>query len=109
MLFPLSFIQKHTILSYLNTDSTLYQINIERLTANETIQRKEFHELYAELNESVNFLPKPGEILPHLEDLLVNTRRKVNFSSIKAPEKNRIQFSFQGPRSFFGNIQYLKV
>ncbi|MCK4541804.1 MAG: transcription-repair coupling factor [Spirochaetales bacterium] len=106
LFFPLSFTSTESILEYIGKDTTVVLIEEERLLSTAESVRKEIHELYAKKEQSL--LPKPGEILLSAESLIQGIERKISFPSIKNPDDKGIEYSFQGPRSFFGNMFYFR-
>jgi transcription-repair coupling factor (superfamily II helicase) len=114
-LFPLCFPGRHSLLNYLGPESLFFQVDPERLALNAQALRKEYQELYtraareaAPAGEACR--PRPAQILLDFEPLSGGHRRRVAFHYIKAghDEPERVRFRCDPPRSFFGNIPFLK-
>ena len=118
ILFPLSF-DKSSRLSDYNSGSSITVFNgnqnLSRLYGQ---LRKEYNKLYAatritgghDREQDGSFYPHPSELLADYDEVLQDTARRVLISNIRDPEKTdeRIDFKYNGPRAFFGNISYFR-
>jgi transcription-repair coupling factor (superfamily II helicase) len=122
LFFPLAFEKPGTLLDYLkcgagnskpggsgeNADrGTLFFIDRERLeNAQESLSR-EYQSLYRKARRNRE-LPAPERILLNFADLAGAFPRRVSFMTITGGGENRFQVPCDPPRSFFGNIDYLR-
>ena len=110
LFFPLAFPESASVLDYLGEDATLILMERERLeNAQETLER-EYQGLYRKARRERE-LPAPSRTLLDFKTLVESRKRRVSFLGIKseAPEGvTRLQLPCDPPRSFFGNINYLK-
>ncbi|MDR1893700.1 MAG: hypothetical protein LBQ61_03270, partial [Spirochaetales bacterium] len=102
-LFPLSFERPSFLGDYLGRDSLVFFAGWERLTSQGESLRREYRDLYY---RSAGNLPKPEFLLREPEEGLELPRRGVRFYEIRGG--GSFAFTVEGPRSFFGNITYLK-
>ncbi len=110
LFFSVSFPVPGALLDYLPDDATLFFLEHERLhTANEVL-KKEYHDLYlASVSAERPLLPKPTEILHDLDAIEGSRKRRILFPTMSdADKKERVRIPCSGPRSFFGNINFLK-
>ncbi len=113
ILFPLSFDYQASISDY-SRGITIFS-GAENLTRLFEQLRKEYNKLYSltkntEYNSTERFFPHPSEILFDFDEILDKTDNRIIISNIRDPEQkdNRIDFGYNGPRAFFGNISYFK-
>ncbi|MDR2617456.1 MAG: transcription-repair coupling factor [Treponema sp.] len=117
MLFPLGFEKPSSLADYLGPEGTVFFLDRERLeNAQETLDR-EYKNLYSraarELREdkAARYLPVPERILLNFDAELARCKRRISFMTIKGggePGALRLQAACDPPRSFFGNVDYLK-
>ncbi|MDR2100964.1 MAG: transcription-repair coupling factor [Treponema sp.] len=119
LLFPLAFEKPATILDYLDPgEGTVFFPDRERLeNAQESLDR-EYQSLYRRACREKTVrpgdfreVPAPGRILLNFADLLRQVPRRLSFMTIKGGgEKGALRLSAacDPPRSFFGNIDYMK-
>ncbi len=105
-LYPLCFDRQFSLLDYM--EGTFYFIDSERLKSSAAALQKEYRELFRQAAGSAN--PAPQQLLLDLDRLLDAIPRQVHFHSIKKEfgAEDRIRIESEAPRSFFGNITYLK-
>jgi transcription-repair coupling factor (superfamily II helicase) len=113
-----------TLLDYLGPGGTVFFLDWERLkNAQEPLDR-EYQNLYRKIRRTVQQdnaaasdtrfiqeVPAPERILLNFEDLTRTVTRRVSFLNFKggiSEEARRISACCDPPRSFFGNIDYLK-
>jgi transcription-repair coupling factor (superfamily II helicase) len=108
--FPLAFPKAAALVDYLDADATLILMEVERLeNAQETLER-EYEGLYRKARRDRE-LPAPSRVLLDLKALARSRERRVSFLGIKSETGSgatRVSVSCDPPRSFFGNINYLK-
>jgi transcription-repair coupling factor (superfamily II helicase) len=108
LFFPLAFEKPGTILDY--TDGTLCCIDWERLLNAQNSLEKEYRALYAKAVKERE-IPKPERLLLNFRELSQKSSRRVVFLSLQGeaePGISRFSLRADPPRSFFGNITYLK-
>ncbi|MBI9105436.1 MAG: transcription-repair coupling factor [Spirochaetales bacterium] len=115
ILFPLSFDYQTRLSDYYQKDGITVFSGFENLSRLYGQLRKEYNKLYAETKITSDkpdgsFFPHPSEILMDLDEVIQQTGDRVLISNIRDPEKKdqRIDFQYNGPRAFFGNISYFK-
>ncbi len=108
LFFPASFQSKFSVLDYLSEDSTTVLISDERLLHSWDVLKKEYAELYSSARGNKTAVIEPSLMLVDYEKIVNINKRCIIFPTIKDISEDRIRFSFDGPRSFFGNITYLK-
>ncbi|WP_394701348.1 transcription-repair coupling factor [Marispirochaeta aestuarii] len=109
--FPLGFEKPATLADYMPADGLSLFISDKRLENAAEGVNKEFDELYRRtVREKKLSFPPPDRILASYPDLVEGCRRKIMFQSLKDQEADLTvpEIVCQDPRSFFGNIQYLK-
>ncbi len=110
MYYPYSFSSKFSILDYRPEKSTVYFFDHQRMEgAYETIIGEADTYYY---KSSVNKMDSwhPEQFFFSYDEIYRNTERKVVFPAIrnKYPPESTASIPIDGPRSFFGNITYLK-
>ncbi|MDC7227137.1 MAG: transcription-repair coupling factor [Spirochaetales bacterium] len=115
ILFPLSFDYQAKLSDYNGSEGITIFSGFENLSRLFGQIKKEYNKLYAETRITVDnpegcFYPHPSEILLDLDEVIENTPDRVMLANIKDPEKKdlRIDFKYNGPRAFFGNISYFR-
>ena len=115
ILFPLSFDYQYKLSDYNSDENITVFSGDENLSRIFGLLRKEYNKLYAGTKiteENINgiFFPHPTEILMDYDEVVDSTEEKIMISNIRDPEKKsrRIDFQYNGPRAFFGNISYFK-
>jgi len=119
-LFPLCSGSRSSLLDYLGPDSLLIAVDAEGLTAGSEVLRREYLEMYrksrsagkqtAAANTLQAFSPPPRQILLDFSTLEASFNRTVHLHSLKGrkQEGGRIAMGCDPPRSFFGNLAFLK-
>jgi transcription-repair coupling factor (superfamily II helicase) len=110
MFFPLVFDEKHSILDYINSETTVFFMDYDRQdNAQESFDR-EYLGLFRKARTE-NFVPAPQHLLIPFHKFSEAHAKRILFRSIHGNEltqSNRIIFESDAPKSFFGNINYLK-
>jgi transcription-repair coupling factor (superfamily II helicase) len=90
--------------------SRLFLLDPERLEAGAQSLRKEYLELYRKARGSPGCLPAPRQILLDFGALVEGFPRTVRFHALKAAAggNGRIRVASDPPRSFFGNLTFLR-
>lgn len=110
LLFPFSFPNPATLLDYLPKATPLLFVAYEHTKIAAERGRREAYELFGQLPDGErSCLPRPEELLLELDEMEKRSEKLIRFLEIKDGEKRgRLSFNYEGPRSFFGNISYLK-
>jgi transcription-repair coupling factor (superfamily II helicase) len=114
LLYPLAFKAGASAVlpDYLGEGGTVFFIDRERLEKAQEVREREYENLYRRARrETGGRVPDPSRILLKFADLAGMVKRRVSFMAIKgAGEKGavRVEIPCDPPRSFFGNIGYLK-
>jgi transcription-repair coupling factor (superfamily II helicase) len=109
-LFPLSFDSPSSLRDYFPENSVLFTIAGERLVHGSDTLKKETSELYTQARRAGRWALPPSAVMNPLEELLRTWSRHVDFPLFSDTDKGKKRCSFpcNGPRSFFGNVTYLK-
>ena len=115
ILFPMSFDYQSRLSDYNQNEGITIFSGIENLSRMFGQIRKEYNKLYSETRITVDnpdglFFPHPSEILFDFDEALNATADRLIIANIRDPEKKdqRIDFQYNGPRAFFGNISYFR-
>jgi transcription-repair coupling factor (superfamily II helicase) len=114
LFYPLAFKKPATLLDYLNSpgpaSGVIFYLDRERLdNAQESLER-EYNALYGAARKTRE-VPLPKRLLLKFKDLVSRNVRQVSFKTIKdggEGDTRRLEIPCDPPRSFFGNISYLK-
>lgn len=110
LFYSLAFHNQSTILDYLPDSATVFFIDKERLeNAQESLER-EYDGLYRKARRE-RPVPAPNRLLLNFKTLAQRAGRRVSFQTIKGSgesDATRLRLVCDPPRSFFGNINYLK-
>jgi transcription-repair coupling factor (superfamily II helicase) len=110
LFYSLAFERQATLLEYLPKTATVVFVDKERLeNAQESLER-EYEGLYRKARRE-RPVPAPNRILLHFTSLAQASPRRISFQTIKGSGESgatRLILSCDPPRSFFGNITYLK-
>lgn len=110
LFFPLAFEKAGTLIDYLGTQGTVVYFDRERLeNAQESLVR-EYQGLYRKAHREKE-VPAPERILLDIRSIIASSPHRVSFQTIKGNGEEgalRILLNCDPPRSFFGNITYLK-
>jgi transcription-repair coupling factor (superfamily II helicase) len=98
-----------SILGHLTPATRIVWLDRQRLLAASESYRKEYESVFAE-EHFRRALPKPERFFIDVEELMDKSeKRSVVFESlVDSQDTNAVRFSCDPPRSFFGNISYLK-
>ncbi|MBN2553836.1 MAG: transcription-repair coupling factor [Spirochaetales bacterium] len=119
-LFPLCSGSRCSLLDYLGPDSLLLAVDSEGLAAGSAVLRREYLELYRSSRSARRqpetkgdedvFSPPPRQILLDFSTLESGFERTVRLHSLKGRSGGgeRITMGCDPPRSFFGNLSFLK-
>jgi transcription-repair coupling factor (superfamily II helicase) len=110
LFYPLVFDSPAGLRSYLSPDSTLFLLDYERLGGLAETLRKEYEGLYRQARHRGEY-PLPHRILLEFDRETEAIERRVLFPLLRSQDQNgipRVSFPYDGPRSFFGNVQYLR-
>ncbi|MDR3161009.1 MAG: transcription-repair coupling factor [Spirochaetaceae bacterium] len=111
MLFPLAFEAAAALPDYLDGNGTILYLDRERLENARDALDKEYRSLYVKARRERE-VPAPERILLDFREVLARYPRRLSFMTLRAsgggtgPE--RLSVACDPPRSFFGNILYLK-
>jgi transcription-repair coupling factor (superfamily II helicase) len=126
LLFPLAFEEGASpVTGYLDGKGAVFYLDRERLGNAQEALEKEYEGLYRSATRRGSLdssgrgtqasepreLPVPSRILLRFDDLFPLPKKRISFMTIKGGgEEGATRFSLgcDPPRSFFGNIQYLK-
>jgi len=115
MFFPLAFEKPSCLLDYIGRNGALFLIDRERLENTHESFVREYHGLYSRAVREKYEYPLPERLLLNFEEKLnsyaSSVSRMISFRSIKGEAKkgvSHIELACEPPRSFFGNINYLK-
>lgn len=106
---PLSSSKRHTVLDYLAPGTHVIWLDRQRTVAMSEAIRREYEAVFA----GEHFrrpLPKPDRVFVDVERLLeISRESSVHFESLAdSSDGSAIRFSCDSPRSFFGNIEYVR-
>ncbi|MDR0451297.1 MAG: transcription-repair coupling factor, partial [Treponema sp.] len=114
LLYPLAFSPGTSAVlpDYLGSGGTVFFIDRERLEKAQEAREREYENLYRRARrETGGRVPDPSRILLNFSELAGRIKRRVSFVSIKGAGEEgalRVEIPCDPPRSFFGNINYLK-
>ncbi|MCE5255946.1 MAG: transcription-repair coupling factor [Spirochaetaceae bacterium] len=100
--------EMHSIVEYFDESTILFQFNMERLTAQEEMTRKEYAGVYRNaLREAP--VPPPEYCTNSFANANGGWKQVIRSFALKDElQKNRLSLNGEPPRSFFGNIKYFK-
>ncbi len=108
LLFPLAFAETASVCDYLSRFSVMVLADHERLGAAAQALQKEYDGLYRKTKKD-RAVPRPGRILHGYGELLDTRGRQVRVRSLKQEGETGVYgFPVDPPRSFFGNVDFLK-
>jgi len=111
LLFAAAFDTPGCIANYLPEDSFLFLVHSEHLRSSDEALKKEYRELYIRARSTLPyFVPPVDKVFVDFEARIAKHEKLIVFPAIKSAktDTNRLEFSYEGPRSFFGNVNYLK-
>ncbi|MDR0553867.1 MAG: transcription-repair coupling factor [Treponema sp.] len=110
LFFPLAFKESCALPDYLGEGGTICFVDRERLENAQGILEREYQSFYQKLHRDWE-APAPERILLTFGELAARVPRRISFMTIKGGGEEgafRISVPSDPPRSFFGNINYLK-
>lgn len=115
LLYPALFDKQYSVLDYINSNTTVFYFDYDRLLNSKESLDREYMGLYKK-SRFDELVLSPEKILFDFEKLSKNHNQNIYFKSIhteteqqqKLKSKNIIKFELDPARSFFGNINYLK-
>ncbi|MFO7850767.1 MAG: transcription-repair coupling factor, partial [Spirochaetia bacterium] len=107
-LFPATFDRLWSLSDYLGEKAVQFLVNQERLESGCESLKKEYLNLYREARSKQRPAIKPEKLLVNFEEVKTAHTKNVLIPAIKDPVKERIRFSYEGPSSYFGNVNYMK-
>ncbi|GHU92559.1 transcription-repair-coupling factor [Spirochaetia bacterium] len=117
MLYPLAFdaainspCAASSLIDYLGADGTVFFLDWERLVNAQEALDREYENLFRRTRRERE-VPSPQRILLNFNELSRLVKRRVSFMTIKGKGEegaHHLEISCDPPRSFFGNINYLK-
>jgi transcription-repair coupling factor (superfamily II helicase) len=118
MYFPLAFDQPASLVDYLSPEAVCFFLDRERLEYAQESLDKEYKSLYAHawrvpIKEMplAKCLPPPEKILLSFAEESKRCARRISFMTLKGGGEEgatRVTAACDPPRSFFGNVDYLK-
>ncbi|MBR5934428.1 MAG: transcription-repair coupling factor [Treponema sp.] len=114
LLYPALFDRKYSVLDYLDEQTAVIFYDFDRLLNSKEVLQKEYTGLYKKARP-VELVLSPENMIFDFDALYIKHRKNIFFKSIHTQtEENRnddithFNFAIDPPRSFFGNINYLK-
>ncbi|TVQ41045.1 MAG: transcription-repair coupling factor [Spirochaetaceae bacterium] len=105
--YPLAFDQPAAVTDYLDSSALVMFLDSERLVSQEEAVFKEYEALYRERRRE-SLVPQPRQLLSSLETTLQRAPRRLQFHALSDASTRGISFSYDPPRSYFGNINFFK-
>jgi transcription-repair coupling factor (superfamily II helicase) len=96
-----------SIFDYAKERSLFFLIEEERIHNAYEGMVKEYKELFKRERRARKDIPNPNELYLDISQVLERHRRQIRFPSLNTSD-TAIPFSYDGPRSFFGNVQFMK-
>jgi transcription-repair coupling factor (superfamily II helicase) len=107
--FAASFKKPASLVDYLDSEAMQILFEDDRLFAGAATLKKEYQELYRKARSEGVPAPKAEHILLDYQDLVSIHGKTITIPALRDNQaSDRIRIPVTGPRSFFGNIQYLK-
>ena len=111
LFFPLAFEKTVALSDYMGDAGTVCYSDWERLENAQDSLEREYGNLYTKAKREQREVPKPERLLFTFRELSKQRLRRVSFLSLHSEEATgtfRLSLAADPPRSFFGNIKYLK-
>ncbi len=111
LLFAGSFESPGCVIDYLPENAFLFLIHEEHLKSSNEALKKEYRELYIRARSRLPyFVPPVDKTLVDYDKTVSDHERLFIFPAIRSPkeDESRLTFPYEGPRSYFGNVNYLK-
>ena len=106
--FPAAFEPAASLADYLDDSATQFFLFDDRLVNMGESLVKEYGQLYREARIRRGPALKPQQLLHDFGELRQVHHRTFTVPVLRDNSARRIRFDYEGPRSFFGNIEYLK-
>jgi transcription-repair coupling factor (superfamily II helicase) len=106
LFFPVAWDERSCALDFLAPGSIVIFHDRERMAAQDEALRREYEGLYRRAREEAE-VPPPETQLLEFGELPSDTGRTISTYALSSGE-SRLSFGFEPPRSFFGNINYLR-
>ena len=107
-LYSLAFEEPESLMRFAGSEALFVFSDYERLLAGTGAIRKEFEGVYADRHFR-DPLPKPATILSELSNLEQEAAKTVRFHLLgEHRDESDCRFAYDPPRSFFGNLDFLK-
>ncbi len=100
-----------SIFDYISDETTLIMLDFDRLSNAQESFKNEYNGLYKRALSEGRDVPLPEDILYDFDEINCKCRRTIRLRSIHGDDalnSERIILETEQPRSFFGNINYLK-
>ena len=107
MWYPLAFAQPASIVDYLDSSALILLLDSERMVSQEEAVFKEYEALYREQRRE-RLVPRPQQLLTSLDQIAERAPRRIEFHALSDASTHGISFSWDPPRSYFGNISFFK-
>ena len=88
-----------------------FLVHNEHLKSSDEALKKEYRELYIQARSKLQyFVPPVEKMLIDFDSTVSGHEKLFIFPAIRAPkhDESRIEFAYEGPKSYFGNVNYLK-
>ncbi|MCL2831677.1 MAG: transcription-repair coupling factor [Treponema sp.] len=111
MFFPLAFEKPCLLSDYFGPQDTVFFIDRERLDNGAEALDREYKSLYSRARRDKSIVPAPSRLLADFFEVVKSIERKVSFMTLKGSGEEgavRLSAGCEPPRSFFGNIDYLR-
>ncbi len=106
--YPATFEQPGSLADYLDGEAVQFFLYPEKLENGSGLLFKEYDELYREARTKRRPALRSEHILYSFDDLRRRHHRTLSVFALRDPNAQRFRFQYEGPRSFFGNIEYFK-
>ena len=110
LLFPLAFEKPANLADYIGPKDMLICLDRERLENAQESFEKEYRSLYTRARREKE-APAPERILLDFKEILLQVHKRLSFMALKGGGEEgavRLSAACDPPRSFFGNVDYLK-
>ncbi len=100
-----------SIFDYISDETTLVLLDFDRLANAQESFKNEYEGLYKKALNEGREVPLPENLLLNFEEIYKNCSRIIKLHSIHGEDalhKERVFFETEPPKSFFGNINFLK-
>ena len=109
LLFPFSFPEPARLQDYLPPAASILYLGQERIQTSYETVKKEAYELFLQHPGLQRLVPNPDLLLRNFTEEQERSDKNIRFFDIReSRDTGRLAFHYEGPRSFFGNMGYLK-